>query len=175
MHLTGGSTRLREVRTSDLADSLAVVGDDRVTAWLSFDPLDPAQQADRLAAVVERAAHRPRQEYYLAVTALDNDRLVGVARLGLGRFRSAEVGYAIAHDHWGRGHATDAVGALLAFGFADLGLHRVTAAISPDNAASIRVVRKLGFELEGRMRDHVHAGGRWRDSLLYAKVARGEP
>jgi ribosomal-protein-alanine N-acetyltransferase len=57
---------------------------------------------------------------------------------------------------------------MITFGFATLGLHRITAAVGPDNAPSITVVKKLGFTREGRLRDHVFTNGAWRDSELYS-------
>jgi RimJ/RimL family protein N-acetyltransferase len=57
---------------------------------------------------------------------------------------------------------------MLDYGFNTLGLHRVQAACGPDNTASLRVLAKLGFQYEGRMRDHVFTNGAWRDSLLYS-------
>ena len=59
------------------------------------------------------------------------------------------------------------------YGFRELGLHRISAAIGPDNAASIALVQKLGFSYEGRIRDHVHTNGAWRDSLLFSISQRG--
>ncbi len=57
---------------------------------------------------------------------------------------------------------------MIRFGFNDLGLHRISAAIGPDNGASITIATKLGFNYEGRLRDHVYTNGAWRDSLLYS-------
>ena len=57
---------------------------------------------------------------------------------------------------------------MLRFAFTTLGRHRVTAAIGPENEASIRVVKRLGFTYEGHLRDHVFTNGAWRDSLLYS-------
>ncbi|MEJ3745252.1 GNAT family protein [Actinomycetes bacterium KLBMP 9797] len=54
------------------------------------------------------------------------------------------------------------------FAFGELGLHRVSAAIGPENAASISVAQRLGMRYEGRIRDHVYTNGAWRDSLLYS-------
>jgi [ribosomal protein S5]-alanine N-acetyltransferase len=173
--LTGERTRLREFRAEDLEDSLAVVADDEVTRWLSFDSLTRKQQADRLTGAIERAAQQPRNEYYLALTTLDSDRLIGFARLGLSGVRAAKLGYAVAAPRWGKGYATDAARALVSFGFAGLGLHRVTAAVGPDNAASIRVLKRLGFSYEGRLRGHVHTNGAWRDSELYSVLAHEWP
>jgi ribosomal-protein-alanine N-acetyltransferase len=166
--LTGDLTILREFRTSDLEDYLAIVGDDRVTSWLSFDSRDRAAAENALTAIIERAAQEDRPDYLLAVTRRDDDKVVGFARLGPTGVRAAHLGYAIHADHWGRGYATDASRVLLRFAFGPLGKHRVSAAIGPDNEASIAVVKRLGFSYEGRIRHHVFTNGAWRDSLLYS-------
>lgn len=166
--LDGDHVRLREFRAADLDDSMAVAADGRVTRWLSFDSLTRAQQEERLNGIIERAAVRPRREYYLAVTTRQSDRLIGFARLGFDGVNAGKLGYAIAHGHWGHGYAVDAARTLVRYGFETLGLHRISAAIGPDNAASIAVVVKLGFVREGRIRDHVHTNGAWRDSELFS-------
>jgi ribosomal-protein-alanine N-acetyltransferase len=89
--------------------------------------------------------------------------------------QAAKLGYAIAADHWGRGYATDAARAMVTFGFHELGLHRITAAIGPENAASMAVVKRLGFTREGHLRDHVFTNGAWRDSVLWSILAHEWP
>lgn len=171
VELQGSRVRLREFRPDDLDSSLAVVSDDRVTTWLSFDSLSRDQQAERLTGALERATHEPRTEYYLAVTIHTDNQLIGFARLALSGVQAAKLGYAIAADHWGHGYATDACRTVIDSGFSSLSLHRITAAIGPDNAASIAVVKRLGFTREGRLRDHVFTNGAWRDSDLYSLLA----
>ena len=99
----------------------------------------------------------------------------GFARLGLGGVKAAKLGYAIHADHWGHGYATDAARTLASFGFADLGLHRITAAIGPDSAASIAVATRIGMRHEGRLRDHVFTDKAWRDSLRYSILSTDGP
>jgi RimJ/RimL family protein N-acetyltransferase len=166
--LTGDGTRLREFRLDDLDDYLAIVGDDRVTNWLSFDSRDRDTAQKALAAAVERSQQDDRPDYMLAVTRLDDDRLIGFARLGPTGVQAAHLGYAIAADHWGHGYATDASRTLVRFAFENLDLHRVSAAIGPENLASVAVVKRLGFSYEGRIRHHVFTNDAWRDSLLYS-------
>jgi RimJ/RimL family protein N-acetyltransferase len=170
--IVGDRVRLREFRMDDLEDSLAVVSDDRVTRWLSFDSLSREQQSQRLSDAIERARRNPRTEYFLAVTTHENDRLIGFARLGLSGVKAAKLGGAVASSHWGKDYATDAARSLVQFGFAVLGLRRISAAIGPENSASIAVVAKLGFTHEGRLRDHVYTNGAWRDSELYSILAQ---
>ncbi|HET6295259.1 MAG TPA: GNAT family N-acetyltransferase [Kribbella sp.] len=166
--LTGDGTRLREFRTEDLEDYLAIVGDDRVTNWLSFDSRDREAARKALDSIVERSQQENRSDYLLAVTSRDDDRMIGFARLGPTGVQAAHLGYAIAADHWGHGYATDAARTLLRCAFETLALHRVSAAIGPENLASIAVVKTLGFSYEGRIRHHVYTNNAWRDSLLYS-------
>jgi [ribosomal protein S5]-alanine N-acetyltransferase len=84
------------------------------------------------------------------------------------RHRSADIGYIIHPSHHRRGIATEAVGALLDFCFATLGLHRLTAFIEPDNTASRTLVERLGFRREGLLRETIFLEGAWRSHLVYA-------
>jgi [ribosomal protein S5]-alanine N-acetyltransferase len=171
VQVTGDRVRLREFREDDVDQALALVGDDRVTTFLSFDSRTHAETAAMVRGIVERAQADPRTEYYLAVTSLTSDDLIGFVRLAFAGVQAGKLGYAVAADHWGHGYATDAAATMLEFGFTTLGLHRISAAIGPDNAASIQVVKRLGFHHEGRLRDHVHTNGAWRDSELYSVLA----
>ncbi|MGH3754575.1 MAG: GNAT family N-acetyltransferase [Pseudonocardiaceae bacterium] len=171
VRLTGAKVGLREFRSDDLDDTGAILGDDRVTRWLSFDSRTREQQADMLTGALQRAKHIPRTEYYLAITTHTDDRLIGFVRLGLSGVQAAKLGTAVAAAHWGHGYALDATRTLIGYGFSTLGLHRISGAIGPGNAASIALVTRLGFTQEGRLRDHVFTNGAWRDSLLYSLLA----
>jgi [ribosomal protein S5]-alanine N-acetyltransferase len=165
--LTGRVVTLREFREDDAADVHAIIGDDRVTRYLSFDSRTLQQAADMIDGVMQRASINRRTEYYMAVTA-STEKLIGFVRLALGGVKSAKLGYAIHADYWGCGYATDAAKTLIAYGFTQLDLHRITAAIGPDSASSIAVAHKVGMQYEGTLRDHVFTNGSWRDSLLYS-------
>lgn len=170
--ITTRRLRLRDFRDDDLDGLSALVGDDRLTRTLAFDSLDREQAAGMLRSAVGWAADRPRTEYYLAVTLRDGDDVpIGFVRLGLTDVRAGKLGYLIAAEHWNHGYATEAAAAMLDLAFGPLGLHRVSAAIGPDNAASIAVAERLGLVREGRMRENVFTNGAWRDSLLYAVLA----
>ena len=168
--VVGSRITLREFDRNDVDASLRLVGDDRVTRWLSFDSRSREQAAKMIEGVVERAEQKPRTEYYLA-GVLDDDSLVGFARLGLAGVRAAKLGYAVSADHWGRGYALEMTRLIVDFGFRELHLHRISAAVGPDNHRSLGVVRRLGMTNEGRLRDHVFTNGAWRDSLLYSVLS----
>jgi ribosomal-protein-alanine N-acetyltransferase len=165
--ITGTHVHLREFRADDLNDSMAVVGDSEVTHSLSFDVRSEDEQLARLADDITRAGRDPRPDYYLAIANQD-DQLIGFVRIGLGRDRSGELGYAVRRADWGKGYATEATTLMLNFGFRELELHRIQAACGPENRASQRLLARLNFTPEGRIRDHVFTNGAWRDSLLYS-------
>jgi ribosomal-protein-alanine N-acetyltransferase len=172
--ITGPRVTLREFRRDDVDASLGLVGDERVTRWLSFDSRDRAAAGQMIEGVIKRATLEQRTEYYLAVV-LDDDSLVGFARLGMAGVRAAKLGYAIVAEHWGRGYAYDAASLLIDFGFRELHLHRISAAIGPDNIRSIAVINRIGMTHEGRLRDHVFTNGAWRDSMLYSLLSTEWP
>ena len=171
VELHGQQVMLREFTSGDLGDSLRIVGDDEVTSWLSFDSRSEDEARAMLDGIVTRARQEPRAEYYLAIALPADGAVIGFARLGLAGVRAAKLGLALRRSAWGHGYATDAARTLITFGFGELGLHRISAAAGPDNAASLTLIKRLGMTYEGRIRDHVFTNGAWRDSLLYSLLA----
>src|SRR5204863_5466253 len=87
------------------------------------------------------------------------------------RVDQAELGYWIAPPLWGRGLMTEAAQAVMRCGFETIGLHKITVGCLADNAASRRVIEKLGFRLVGRREDDVWRDGRWWSVLRYELTA----
>lgn len=83
--------------------------------------------------------------------------------------RSMELGYSMAKDYWGRGLMTEAGTAVLEYAFTDLGLEIVAITTGPDNKRSQRVIEKLGFIYEGKLRRAFKIyDGTLRDVLCYS-------
>lgn len=83
---------------------------------------------------------------------------------------TAEIGYWLGESYWGRGIMSEAVRAVTAYGFDALRLHRVYAEVFEWNPASMRVLEKAGFALEGRLRKSVIKEGAVIDAFIYAVV-----
>ena len=98
-------------------------------------------------------------------------RVVGQMHLfgiAWGSLRSASAGYWVAESCAGQGIVPFALAAACDHAFLVLGLHRVEVNIRPENAASLRVVEKLGFREEGLRRHYLHIDGKWRDHRSFA-------
>lgn len=86
--------------------------------------------------------------------------------------RRAEVGYVLHPAHWGQGLMSEALAAVLRFGFAELKLHAIEAHVNPGNEASCRLLEKHGFVREGYLRENICFEGRYYDTVLYSLLAR---
>lgn len=110
---------------------------------------------------------------YFAVTLAQNGALIGSIGLEIAReHRQARLSYWLGVDYWRQGFATEAVKAVLAYGFERLDLNRIYAPHFSDNEASGRVLRKAGMTHEGRMREHYLRFGRFVDLELYGMLRR---
>jgi [ribosomal protein S5]-alanine N-acetyltransferase len=87
------------------------------------------------------------------------------------RVDRAELGYWLAPPLWGRGLITEAARAVVDFGFATLGLHKITVGCLDGNQGSQRVIEKLGFRFVGRLVDDAWRDGAWWSHLRYELLA----
>lgn len=165
---------LREFGKDDFDAVHAYATDVEVVRYMPWGPNGEADTREFLARAAASARAVPRAGYELAVVEKATSRLVG----GVGLHRSepasgtAMIGYCLARSAWGRGLATEAARAMLAFGFGELGLHRVWAGCDPDNAGSVRVLEKIGMRREGHLREDTWIRDEWRDTLVYGILAR---
>jgi ribosomal-protein-alanine N-acetyltransferase len=117
----------------------------------------------------------PRVKAQLAITLADTGQVIG--NVGVRRDNAeepiADMGYELNPRHWRRGYASEAARAIVDFGFGAWGLERIHAHCVSDNAASARVLERVGMRLEARLRDHQHFKGRFWDVSLYG-ILRGE-
>jgi len=81
---------------------------------------------------------------------------------------SAEIGYWIGEPFWGKGIASLALIALSKYAFEQFDLNRIFAGVFQGNKASMRVLEKSGFVLEGRLRKSVYKENRFKDQLMYS-------
>lgn len=103
-----------------------------------------------------------------AICPTEGGPLVGAVGLEINQQdHNAELGYWLARSSWGCGICTEAVGAVIRFGFEELGLFRVHSHFMTRNPASGRVMEKNGMRHEGSLRSHVRKWGVFEDIEVY--------
>lgn len=99
---------------------------------------------------------------------------VALSNIIRGALQGCHLGYMIDQAEAGKGLITEAAQCVIAYGFTDLGLHRIEANIMPRNHASLRVVEKLGFTREGFSPRYLRINGVWEDHYRYGLVQSDE-
>ena len=130
--------------------------------------VNPPLDAEQYAAYLERLTG-PRYLGFFVVTP--TRELVGVvnaSEIVLGAFKSAYLGYYGFEPHQGQGAMTAGLRRVVGGLFRNHKLHRLEANIQPDNEASIRLVKRLGFRLEGYSPRYLKIAGRWQDHERWA-------
>jgi RimJ/RimL family protein N-acetyltransferase len=108
-------------------------------------------------------------EWWMAAVAdAESGQVLGDLALHLTwQGRTAEVGYTLAREHWGKGYATEAVNALVEYLFEGLGVTRVFGMLHPDNVASAMVLERTGLLFEGHTRSSYWVGDEVSDDWIY--------
>jgi ribosomal-protein-alanine N-acetyltransferase len=141
-----------------------------VFRYQPWGPNTPADSRSFVAEIMASARVEPRARFALAVTGVGSGSFFGTAEINVRNRdqRAAEIAYVLHPDYWGQGLATEAANLLVAYGFGELGLHRIFATCDPRNVASAKVLRKAGMTYEGRMRAVMLIRDGWRDSDLFS-------
>jgi ribosomal-protein-alanine N-acetyltransferase len=165
---------LREFAASDAEAVLGYQSDPRYLRFYRWESRSLPDVEAFVRMFLDWQAATPRRRFQLAIALRGEDGgegpLVGNCgiRILSAEDREAEFGCELDARHWGQGYATEAGRAMLRFAFDDLGLHRVRAECVADNTASARMLERLGFRPEGRLRENLWMKGRWWDTCLFA-------
>ena len=139
-----------------------------VLRYWDSPPWTERSRADRFLAKTRQLAEEGTGAR-VAIDRVDNGAFLGWCGLTEWNadYRSASLGYCLVEAAWGHGYATEAAGALLQWAFDTLDLNRVQAEADTRNVASARVLEKLGFRLEGTLREDCIVNGDVSDSWVY--------
>lgn len=163
----GRRVALRRLTQKDERGFLAAV---RRSRRLHSRFANPPSTAERFQAALARLDD-PSHESFLVVSAHNADELVGVINLNeivRGPFQGAYLGYYAFEPFAGQGLMTEGLSLVVAKAFGELKLHRLEANIQPDNALSLALVQRLGFQCEGYSPRYLKLAGRWRDHERWA-------
>lgn len=173
-HLRTERLELRPVRDEDIDRILEYRNLPEVTRWLLRTEVDPAS----FRAAWRRAAQDP-DDHSVAVVldgvvigTVSLEVADGMGQPGMPPRTQAELGYIFDPAYGGHGYATEAVTAMVAYAFDQLGVRRITAGCFADNLASVRILEKVGMRREQHgIGDSWHAELGWIDGYTYSLLA----
>ncbi|WNI28112.1 GNAT family protein [Streptomyces sp. ITFR-6] len=172
----GPRTAIRAFTSADSDEFTACARESRELhrPWL-FPPTDP----DTYAAYATVLIEDPSKAGFLVCERHGDGGgadgavagFININNIVIGGFRCGALGYGVFAHAAGRGLMAEGLGLVLRHAFGPLGLHRLEANIQPGNEASIALVRRAGFRLEGFSPDFLFIDGAWRDHERWAITA----
>lgn len=160
---------LRNVRMSDARDIYEYSCDPEVARHVLWEAHQSIHQTKAYIRYVLRQ-YRMGSPSSFCIALRETGKVIGT--IGFmwvsNENRSAEVGYSLSRAHWNKGYMTEALAAVLRFGFEELNLNRIEAQHECANPASGRVMEHVGMRREGTLKERLYNKSRFVDVELYA-------
>ena len=154
---------LRPIRPNDAEALHPVLSNEELMTWWSSAPHKTLEETQKYVAANCKEPHSPTW----AITLHGDDTAQGWVVLLPRREGLREIGYILNPDHWGSRIAKEAASRVIEHGFEDLNLRKIFADVDPDNAASVGLLMKLGFQQEAHLREEWETHIGVRDSLIF--------
>ena len=163
---------LRRISVFDAEDMYEYSSDAEVTKYLLWDTHPSLHYTSQYTEYLQKR-YAVGDFYDWAVTLRGSGKMIGTCGFSrfLPEYKTGEVGYVLNRSFWGRGYASEALSAVITFGFEHIGLHRIMAVCMAENGASLAVMKKCGLRLEGVGRQSVWAKGKCHDAIVCARLA----
>ncbi|RFU68006.1 N-acetyltransferase [Peribacillus saganii] len=146
---------------------------DEVTRFYGLDNLTSIKEAFHIIESFKNNFHSKRGIRW-GIIHKQTDQFIGT--VGINNWSSpnkrAEIGYELHPHFWRNGYTTEAVSKILSYAFNDLGLQRIGAVVYPENIASANMLKKIGFQHEGLLRDYIYQGGRSHEVNVFSLLKK---
>ncbi len=149
-----------------------------LSPWEATLPSEAGAAPTSYLGMIGTLRHRARKGQTMPFALTWDDEVVGMLTVNgitWGSARWASIGYWVAEGHAGRGITPTAVALVCDHLLTTVGLHRIEIAIRPENAASLRIVQKLGFTEIGLAPSFLHIAGNWQDHRIFQLLAEDVP
>jgi RimJ/RimL family protein N-acetyltransferase len=168
---TGERIYLRPLELEDLEFLQSLVGSEEIQQYIGvYWPLNGIAESAWLEGL-----YKDKEKFPFGIALKEGNQLIGSCelRLGFAAHRNADLGIGIGGPEFqGKGYGAEAIGLLLEYGFATLGMHRIGLSVFENNARGIRCYEKCGFRREGLRREARWWAGRWWNILEYGILAQ---
>ncbi|MCE3232072.1 MAG: speG [Rickettsiaceae bacterium] len=165
---------LRQASHADAPEYLEYMTDEDVIRYVPEECIPRTLERVKEEIDYSLDLFRYRRSIYWTLARKDNNKLIGSCGFNYwNRDHSrAEISYDLHKKYWSKGIMTETVKAVLGFAFTRMELHRVEATVTPTNQGSLRVLKKLGFEKEGVLREQKLLHGKFHDAVMLSLLQK---
>ena len=162
---------LREVKKEDAFDMFTYLSDIDVVKPMGLEPFQTVKDAwDEINWYT--SIYEEGTGIRWGITLKDSGKVIGSCGFlnMLTKHSRAEIGYELSKDYWGKGIASEALEAVVKYGYHHYQLERIEALIEPANLSSQKLVEKQGFKREGLLRHYEFTCGKFDDLYMYSII-----
>jgi ribosomal-protein-alanine N-acetyltransferase len=162
---------LREVTAEDAYDVFKYLSDKDVVKPMGLEPFQTVKDVwDEIRWY--KSINEEGTGIRWGITLKDSGKVIGSCGFlnMLTKHYRAEVGYELSKDYWGKGIASEALEAVVKYGYQHFQLERIEALIEPANLPSQKLVEKQGFRREGLLRHYEFTCGKFDDLYMYSII-----
>ena len=164
---------LREIQNEDALDILEYLSDKDVMKYYGMEPF---QSLEDVLEEVEwyKSIQIKQTGIRWGITLKENGKVLGSCGFlnwDKRHFRT-EIGYELHKNYWGQGLASEALKAVVQYGFEHMGLERIQALIEPPNLSSQSLLEKHDFLCEGLLRSYEFTSGKMDDLYMYSLIKK---
>jgi [ribosomal protein S5]-alanine N-acetyltransferase len=165
---------MRDFVPEDFASVHAYGSDPEVTRYTAFGPNTPEVTTEFLQRACAEASGPERTNFSFAAIHRPTNQLIGSCGLMRSDANGPQYGfgYVLHRDWWRRGFGREMAGALVEFGFRELGAHRLWAQVFVGNVGSARIIERLGFREEGVALQSFYVRNTWYDVRTFAMLRK---
>lgn len=171
--ITTERLQLKPIHVEDATGLYEIWSDSKVTKHMNIAAFTDVKQAEEMITLLQELGQEGKACRW-TIQLKANDSIIGSCGFNYLDFENerAEIGYELGYPYWGNGYITEALQALLSFGFQELGLNRIEAKVEPENANSVKVLKKLRFVEEGLLRQYEKSKGVPVDLHMFSLLRR---
>lgn len=168
-----GDIILRQITYHDAEQYLKYVSDPDVHRYIPSECLPQNLEQAKAEIDYQRNLFAYKRCFYWAIAISETNELIGSCGFNYWNrdHNRGEISYDLAKPYWGQGITTRACHAILTFGFETMLLKRIEATATPANHASVAVLKKLGFQQEGVLRQQKLLHGQYHDAIIFSILA----
>ncbi|GLB61848.1 GNAT family N-acetyltransferase [Cytobacillus sp. NCCP-133] len=156
---------LRKITLDDAEDMYLYASNEEVTRYVTWET--HSSLSDTIEFI---NTFLPQYDAPWGIELKENGKFIGTVHFVWWQpeHKSAEIGYVLSKEYWGKGLITEAARAIISFGFDSMNLVRVQARCFLENKGSERVMEKLGMSFEGISRKIMYVKGEYKDLKVYS-------
>ncbi len=163
---------LREVATEDAIDMYEYLSDKDVVKHMGLEPYKSSKEVLNEEIKWYKSIVEEGTGIRWVITKKESSVVIGSCGfLNMSpKHHRAEIGFELHKEYWGQGIASEAVEAVIHYGYKNLNLERIEAIVDPPNFLSQKLMKKQGFRKEGLLRNYEYNFGKFNDVYMYSMI-----